>query len=63
MLSIDKVYKINLVGGHIIIYTCVIVLEYQANGAGGTRLPPATPSNSKWQPDGPKMADGVQKGV
>ena len=40
--------------------------EYQSSGAGGTRLPPATShrlQNPKWPPVGPKMADGVLKGV
>ena len=55
MPSIDKVYKINLVGGHIILYTCVIVLEYQPNGAGGTFLPPATPHHLQIQ-NGSQMA-------
>ena len=36
------------------------------SGEGGTRSPPATPhrvQNPKWPPEGPKMADGVWKGV
>ena len=36
------------------------------SGAGGTRLLPATPhrlKNPKWLPGGPKIADGVWKGV
>jgi len=40
--------------------------KYQPSGAGGTRSPPATPhrlQNPKWPPAGPKMADGVWKGV
>ena len=40
--------------------------KYQPSGAGGTRSPPATPhrlQNPKWPPVGPKMADGVWKGV
>ena len=39
------------------------ICEY---GEGGTRSPPATPhrlQNPKWPPGGPKMADGVWKGV
>ena len=43
-----------------------IPLKYQPSGAGGTRSPPATPhrlQNPKWLPVGPKMADGVWKGV
>ena len=35
-------------------------MEYQPSGAGGTRLPPATPHRV---PVGPKMANGVWKGV
>ena len=41
-------------------------VKYQPSGAGGTRSPPATPhrlQNPKWPPGGPKMADGVWKGV
>ena len=41
-------------------------MEYQPSGAGGTRSPPATPhrlQNPKWPPVGPKMADGVWKGI
>ena len=34
--------------------------EYQPSGAGGTCSPPATPHRL---PVGPKMADGVWKGV
>ena len=34
--------------------------EYQPSGAGGTRSPPATPHRLLV---GPKMADGVWKGV
>ena len=34
--------------------------KYQPSGAGGTRSPPATPHRL---PVGPKMADGVWKGV
>ena len=40
--------------------------KYQPSGEGGTRSPPATPhrlQNPKWPPGGPKMADGVWKGV
>ena len=40
--------------------------EYQPSGEGGTHSPPATPhrlQNPKWPPGGPKMADGVWKGV
>ena len=40
--------------------------EYQPSGKGGTRSPPATPhrlQNPRWPPGGPKMADGVRKGV
>ena len=40
--------------------------KYQPSGAGGPRSPPATPhrlQNPKWPPGGPKMADGVWKGV
>ena len=40
--------------------------EYQPRGAGGTRSPPAMQyhlQNPKWPPGGPKMADGVWKGV
>ena len=36
------------------------------SGEGGTRSPHATPhrqQNPKWPPGGPKMADGVWKGV
>ena len=41
-------------------------LEYQPSGEGGARSLPATPhrlQNPKWPPGGPKMADGVWKGV
>ena len=41
-------------------------LKYQHSGEGGTRSPPATLhrlQNPKWPPGGPKMADGVWKGV
>ena len=46
----------------------IVILKdkYQPSGAGGTRLPPATPQrlqNPKRPPVGPKMADGVWKGV
>ena len=34
--------------------------DHQPTGKGGTRSPPANP---KWPPGGPKMADGVWKGV
>ena len=34
--------------------------KYQPSGAGGTRSPPATPHRL---PGGPKMAEGVWKGV
>ena len=40
--------------------------EYQPSSERGTRSPPATPhglQNPKWPPGGPKMADGVWKGV
>ena len=43
--------------------------EYQPSGEGGARSLPATPNrlqrlqNPKWPPGGPKMADGVWKGV
>ena len=40
--------------------------EYQPSGEGGARYPPATPhrlQNPKWPPGGPKMAEGVWKGV
>ena len=40
--------------------------KHQPSGEGGTRSPPATPhrlQNPKWPPGGPKMADGVWKGV
>ena len=41
-------------------------LKYQPSGEGGARSPPATPhrlQNPKWPPGGPKMAEGVWKGV
>ena len=41
-------------------------LEYQPSGEGGTHSPPAPPhrlQNPKWPPGGPKMVDGVWKGV
>ena len=40
--------------------------KYQPSGEGGARSPPATPhrlQNPKWPPGGPKMVDGVWKGV
>ena len=40
--------------------------EYQPSSEGGTRSPPAMPHglhNPKWPPGGPKMANGVWKGV
>ena len=40
--------------------------EYQPSGARGTCSPPATPhhlQNPIWPPGGPKVADGVWKGV
>ena len=40
--------------------------KYQPSGEGGARSPPATPhrpQNPKWPPGGPKMAEGVWKGV
>ena len=40
--------------------------KYQPSGEGGTRSPPATPhrlQNPKWPPGGPKMPEGVWKGV
>ena len=42
------------------------VNEYQPSGEGGTRSLPATPQrlqNPKWPPGGPKIAEGVWKGV
>ena len=41
-------------------------LKYQPSGEGGARSPHATPhrlQNPKWPPGGPKMAEGVWKGV
>ena len=41
-------------------------MKYQPSGAGGIGSLPATPhrlKNPKWLPGGPKMADGVWKGV
>ena len=44
-----------------------LILKYQPSGAaGGTPSLPVTPhhlQNPKWLPVGPKMADGVWKGV
>ena len=43
-----------------------IFTKYQPSGEGGAPYPPATPhrlQNPKWPPGGPKMADGVWKGV
>ena len=40
--------------------------QYQPSVEGGARSPPATQhplQNPKWPPGGPKMADGVWKGV
>ena len=37
--------------------------KYQPSGEGGARYPPATPAKSKMAARGPKMADGVWKGV
>ena len=40
--------------------------KYQPSGEVGACLPPATPhrlQNPKWPPGGPKMAEGVWKGV
>ena len=40
--------------------------EYQPSSSGGTRSPPATPhclQNPKWPPGGPKMTNGVLKGI
>ena len=47
---------------------CFSISYYQDQPSGeeGTRSPPATlhrPQNQKWRPGGPKMADGVWKGV
>ena len=42
------------------------IKSYQPSGAGGTHSPSETPhhlKNLKWPPGGPKMADGVLKGV
>ena len=42
------------------------LMKYQPSGEGGARSPPATPhrlQNPKWPPGGPKMAEGVWKGV
>ena len=44
----------------------IIKPKYQPSGEGGARSPPGTPhrlQNPKWPPGGPKMADGVWKGV
>ena len=44
----------------------IIEIQYQPSGAGGTRSQPATThrlQNPKWPPGGPKMAEGVWKGV
>ena len=46
--------------------TTDFVYLYQPSSEGGTCSPPATPhrlQNPKWPPWGPKMADGVRKGV
>ena len=42
------------------IFLRVFYGKYQPAGKEGTRLPP---ENTKWQLGGPKMADGVWKGV
>ena len=41
-------------------------IKYQPSGAGGTRSLPVMQhrlQNPKWSPGGPKMAEGVWKGV
>ena len=51
---------------HLLIPSFDNLMKYQPSGAGGTRSPPATPhslQNPKWPPVGPKMANGVWKGV
>ena len=41
----------------------LLLLKYQPSGKGGTRSPPAMPTKSKMAARGPKMAEGVLKGV
>ena len=48
------------------LFVVIDELKYQPSGAGGTRSPPATPhhlQNPNWPPGGPKMDDGVWKGI
>ena len=48
------------------IVTMTMIQVYQPSGEGGAHSPPATPhrlQNPKWPPGGPKMAEGVWKGV
>ena len=44
----------------------ITLLKYQPSGKRGAHSPPETPhclQNPKWPPVGPKMANGVWKGV
>ena len=45
------------------IYNYVTFYEYQPSSAEGTRSLPATPAKSKIATRGPKLAEGVWKGV
>ena len=45
---------------------CQTPIQILSSYTGGTPLPPAAPhhlQNQKWQLGGPKMADGVWKGL
>ena len=58
--------KQNVTGLTEIPYSLQNWYKYQPSGEGGTRSPPATPQrlqNLIWPPGGPKMADGIWKGV
>ena len=57
---VNKLVKANLWRYKSLLYNIWKCNKYQPSGAGGTRSPPATPYRL---PEGPKMADGVWKGV
>ena len=60
MLRLKKILGQQILLRPGIFWPRIVSNQYQPSGAGGTRSPPATPHRL---PVGPKMADGVWKGV